>query len=270
MSGFESARVNLGRFDELAAQNSVIHQLDPVVKLFTALIFIVATASFPKYELTGILPLVLYPIVLISLGGLPSGFLIKRLLIAAPLAILVGVFNPFFDRTPLIQIGSFTISGGWISFINIMLKFSLTVFAALILVATSSFNEIGGALLRLKVPKVFVVQLLFTYRYLYVLIEEAGKMIRAYSLRSFRDKGVAFPVWGSLAGQMLLRALSRAERIYQAMLCRGFRGEIRLSERRKPGLWDLIFLLGWSGFFITARLVNIPLYLGSLLTGVGK
>ena len=236
MANLEVAWENLKRLDNLATRNTVIQRLHPVVKLLTALVFIITVASFRKYDLVPLLPLILYPIVLITLGELPWRFLLKSILLALPFILFIAIFNPLLDRATIFQLGQLSVSGGWVSFLTLMLRFALTVIAALTLVATSGLNEIGAALLKLKVPKPFVLQLLLLYRYLNVLIAETIRSIQAYSLRSLSSKGLAFRVWGSLIGQLLLRTVDRAQRIYHAMLCRGFNGEIRLVRSKQHHL----------------------------------
>jgi cobalt/nickel transport system permease protein len=267
MMKLESNWLDLRCLDDLAAQDSVIRRINPCIKLLTTLIFVLVVTSFPKYEIAGVLPLVLYPIVLINLGLLPTKHLFKRLLLAAPFVICIGIFNPLLDHTPVTQIGSVVISGGWLSFFSITLRFILTVLAALILVATTGIDAICTALLRIHVPKALVVQLLFMYRYIHVLLEEFLRTIQAYTLRSFHGEGLRFKVWGSLVGQLLMRTIARAQRIYQAMLCRGFDGEFRLIRTDSLRIHDISYLLGWSAFFLTARLYNIPQFLGTLLVG---
>ena len=105
----------------------------------------------------------------------------------------IGIFNPILDREVLITPLGIPITGGWISFFSIILKFVLTVSTALLLIALTSFPGICEALARLKVPRIFVVQLLFLYRYIFVLLEEALKMLRAREARSFGKKGREIP-----------------------------------------------------------------------------
>lgn len=261
MKGIEGASYNLRYLDELALQPTPLRGLDPTVKLVTTVVFIIVVASFPRYALLPLLPLTFYPTVLMAWGELPVGYLVKRMLWAAPFVLFVAAFNPLLDRTPLLRWGSVVISGGWVSFGVVMLKFALTVLAALILIATTGMNQIGAALRRIGLPRELVGQLLFLYRYLFVLLEEATRMYRAYYLRASGRQGVRFPAWGSLAGQLLLRTFDRAQRIYQAMLCRGYHGEICQMagptgpERRFS---NGIFLGGWTGFFLLARAVNLP------------
>lgn len=260
--------IDLRYLDNLSAQNTVIHRLDPSVKLITTLIFIVITSSFPKYEVTALIPLIFFPLALVLLGNLPWKHLLKRLLLVAPFVVLLGMFNPLFDQTPVMQIHSMLITGGWLSFLSITLRFTLTVSAALILVATTGMNAICAALSRMGVPKVIVTQLLIMYRYLHVLLDEVVRAMQAYSLRSFHGARIHYRAWGSLLGQLLMHTLERARRIYQAMLCRGFEGDIRILRTNKTGAADIAYAVGWVAFFLLARFFNIPHVLGNILLGV--
>ncbi len=265
MAKLDMAWRQIRRLDEIASQQTVIHQLDPRVKLIVTFFYIVTVVSYSKYDLLGLLPLILYPVFLISLAELPLKYLLIRVLLATPFVFFVGIFNPVFDHTPLFQVNGFVLTGGWLSLAVLLVKFGFTVMAALILAAISGINEIGGVLLRFRIPRVFVMQLLFMYRYLSVLMEETGRSIRAYQLRRCEGRGIHHKAWGSLVGQLLLRTIDRAQRIYQAMVCRGFQGELHLSRRNnKAGIGDGVYLIGWTCFFILTRWVNIPGLLGRL------
>lgn len=125
------------------------------------------------------------------------------------------------------------------------------------------------ALLKLRVPRILVIQLLFLHRYLHVLFHEALRIVRAYGLRSPGVARIGIQAWGSLAGQLLLRTLDRGIRVYQAMDCRGFDGELRLLRNSSPRWTDFAYVLAWSGFFLTIRWVNVPEFFGKVLMGVG-
>lgn len=271
MSRIDSAYFDLGALDELAARDSAVHRLDPRVKLLTTAAFIVAVLSFRKHEISALLPFFLFPAALLAVAGLPAGVLARRLVVVAPFALLVGIFNPLLDREVLLRLGPIGVSGGWISFLSIQLRFLLTVGAALILVATTGFTAICLALERLGAPRIFALQLLLLYRYLFVLAEEAARLVRARTLRSVRGGGgTGLRVFASLAGQLLLRTLDRAQRVHLAMLCRGFDGEIRLLRPLRIGPREITFLAGWSAFFLLLRLENIPRLLGGLILGIGR
>jgi cobalt/nickel transport system permease protein len=267
MSRIESTFFDIGTMDRISRQDTFIHRMDPRIKVLTTLVFIVCVVSFGKHDISGLVPFLVYPLFLIVLGDLPVAYLLRKVMLAAPFAILIGIFNPLLDHEVLLQVGPVGISGGWVSFISILLRFTMTVGAALILIATTGYHAVCMALEKMGVPQVFVVQLLFLYRYLFVLVDEASRMVRARSLRSFQGRGSGMRVFGSMAGNLLLRTMDRAQRIHLAMLCRGFDGTIRPFHPLRVRAWEVMFLLGWSALFIFMRTYNVPRFIGRLIQG---
>jgi cobalt/nickel transport system permease protein len=258
---------DIGYLDRLARQDSAVHRLDPRAKLITTLVFVVSLVSFPKHEIAAMAPYLIFPVFLAGVGRIPGSYVVRKMLWVAPFAVLMGIFNPLLDTQPLVTLGPVTLSGGWVSFFSILARFTLTVSTVLVLIAVTGFDRICQALERLGTPRVFVVQLMFLYRYLFVLVDEAARMVRARSLRNFSGKtGIA--QYGGLLGHLLLRTLDRAQRIHQAMLCRGFDGEVRTVGLTRPGASDPLFALSWSLFFVLGRLVNLPQHIGQFITGV--
>jgi cobalt/nickel transport system permease protein len=124
------------------------------------------------------------------------------------------------------------------------------------------------ALARLGVPQVLTAQLLFLYRYAFVLGGEASRMATARELRS-NGRALALSAYGPLLGHLLLRAYERAQRIHWAMTARGFDGELRSLRTLRWSPRDTAFALGWCLFFLLVRLVDLPQALGRWLIGVG-
>lgn len=259
--------LDINYMDTLASKDSLLHRLDPRAKLITTFIFIVAVVSFDKYTLSGLMPFFAFPIALVALSGLPVGYLFKKVLLVLPFAGLVAIFNPLMDREVIFRIGSLGISGGWVSFFSIILRFILTVSVVLILICLTGFNAVCFALSKLGIPKPFVVQLLFFFRYLFVLTDEAARMVRAWSLRALGAKVIDFKAFVSLIGHLLLRTIDRAERIYLAMRSRGFDGRIRMIRAMNIGPREFIFGIGWSILFVLLRFYNVPVKLGALIMG---
>jgi cobalt/nickel transport system permease protein len=259
----------LDRLDRLARQDTAIHRVDPRAKVITTFVFIVCVVSFDRYEVLALLPFVLFPVVLASEGRVPFGFLGRILLVVSPFALLVGAFNPWFDREIVAQVGGLELSGGWVSYASILLRFLLTTGAALVLTATTSFNGVCLALEKLRVPGAFVTQLLLLYRYIFVLGEETLRLSQARRLRSFGRRGMGLRVYTQMLGQLLLRTVARAQRIYLAMKCRGFDGQVRMAKRLHFRAADLVFVVGWSAAFALFRAVDVPQLLGRLVTGAG-
>ncbi len=268
MSRVDTGFFDIRYLDTLAQGETWVHRLDPRAKLVTTLIFILTVVSYDKYTITGLLPFVIYPVTLSGAANLPVSYILHKLLIIAPFAILIGLFNPFFDRSVHIYVGSVGITGGWISFISLLIRFILTVGTALIFIAVTSFNGLCAALQQLRVPTIFITQLLFLYRYIFVLLDEAVRMSRARTLRTFNSSGLGMKTYSSLVGHLLLKTLNRAERLHLAMRCRGFDGHIPLFRPSRIGSAEITFVFCWTCIFLLMRLYNIPQLLGSLILEV--
>ncbi|MFZ0408283.1 MAG: cobalt ECF transporter T component CbiQ [Cyanobium sp.] len=257
----------LARIDGFARQDTVIHRLDARVKVLTTLVFLVCVVSFPKHAVLPLLPFLLFPLVIARLGQLPLHWLERRLLAASPFAIVVGLANPLVDQAQ-VPIGfGVTIAAGWLSFTSILLRFLLTTAAALLLIATTGMPALCDGLRRLRVPEVFVTQLQLLYRYLFLLGEEAMRMERARDLRSCGRRGTGPWVSGKLLGALLLRTIARANRIFAAMVLRGFEQSFGAVASRPWRRRDLGYLLGWSTIFLLFRQVPVGVLLGRLVTG---
>ncbi|HBC94953.1 MAG TPA: cobalt ECF transporter T component CbiQ [Pelotomaculum sp.] len=255
--------------DDLARKETVIHRIHPLVKLLTTVVYLTVVVSFGKYEIGSLLPLFFYPVMVLALAELPLKPILLRIVLIEPLIIGIGILNPLFDHQ-VVYLGGMALSRGWITFFSIFIKCGLTVTAALLLIATTGMDRLAAALRMLKIPRVFVLQLLLTYRYISVLMEEVSRIVRAYSLRAPGQKGVHRSAWGPLAGQLILRTFDRAQRVYEAMCLRGFTGEYHTGDCEKIKVRDFAYLAGWVSFFAIAKIYNIPMLIGSWLTGVVK
>jgi len=239
---FDKEYFNLGVLDTLSYKNTLIHRLDPRTKVIATFAFIVTVVSFPKHEIAGLIPFFLFPVVVFSLGDIPVWFILKKVLVISVFAVFIGIFNPLFDTHVIYDLFGIPVSGGWVSFFSILLKFFLTMCSALLLIATTSFPGICHGLRKLGIPEIFISQLLFLYRYIFVLMEETLRMVRARDLRSFGKRGQGMSVFIHLIGTLFMRTIERAERIYHAMLSRGFSGTIHFIKRDHFGRADFAFL----------------------------
>lgn len=258
---------DLGFMDTLAEGDSALHRIDPKAKIITTVIFLIAVTSFDKYTLSALIPFFIYPIILIAAGGLTFGYIFKKVLMVSPFAVMVGIFNPLIDRTTFLNMGAIGISGGMVSFLSIILRFMLTVTTALAIVALTGINSICEAVAQMGVPRPLVTQILLFYRYIFVLSDEAERMARARTVRSFSNDRLSINLYASLAGGLLIRTVERSERVYRAMCCRGFDGTVRGLKKTGFGIKDLYFVLGWTAIFMIFRFYNLPLRLGELIMG---
>lgn len=258
--------IEVGRMDDLGRMDSPIHRLDARAKILATAAFVLVVMSFPRYEVSGLMPLFAYPFAMIAAGNIPAGYLFKKVAVASPFALFVGMFNPLLDSHPIGMIGPVAVSGGWYSFASIMVRFTLTVSAALALVACTGIHRLCAGLERLGLPSPFVVQLLFLYRYFFVIGDEGLRMLRAVEMRSAGPRPLKFQTYGLLIGHLLVRSMDRAQRIYRSMVSRGFDGEVRLLRHEAPGWKDLAFACGWTGLFACARTWDLADLVGRWLS----
>jgi cobalt/nickel transport system permease protein len=255
---------DIGRLDRLSYQDTWVHRLDPRAKTIATMLFLFTVVSFPQYEVAALIPFFLFPVLLMTIGEIPVLFIIRKIIVVSPFAIFIGIFNPFLDTRTVAVLSGIPISAGWISFLSILLKFALTLSAALLLIATTSFPGVCHALRRLGFPLLFVSQLLFLYRYLFVLMEEAVRLIRARDMRSFGTRGGGMKVFVRLVGILFVRTVDRAERIYHAMLSRGFQGNMPSLKRYHISAMDLAFLTATILFLVIFRFFPVTEQIGRL------
>jgi len=249
-------------------RSSPVHQLDPRVKLLLALAFILTSAltppgAWPVYIL--LLSLVIAVEVLSDLGFV---YVQKRSLLALPfiLAALPIIFTTSGNPLAIIPLGPWTLTvtqPGLERFISIALKSWISVQAAVVLAASTPFPALLTAMRAIHIPRLLVAIFGLMWRYLFVLVDEALRLIRARAARSGQSDSSGLRTGGSLtwrakiaggmAGNLFLRAFDRSDRIYMAMVSRGYDGDVRtIPLSRLTG--SQIAVLA-AGFLILALLL---------------
>ncbi len=230
---------------------------DPRAVTLVAIVYLVVLLSVPLTSLPTVIWLGIYPIIAgqIMTGGYRR--IIVQSLYVLPFIILIGVFNPLYDRNEAFRIAGISVSEGWLTFLSVVFRGLWAVQTVLILIQAIGFFGFCRGLRGLGVPKFLTVQLLMIYRYLSVLLEEALRMKRARESRGYGKKSMSLKIWGPMIGQLFVRTVDKAGKIHSAMMSRGFTGEMPYS--RSYTRWnakDTIFVLGWCVVFIVLRLVH--------------
>jgi cobalt/nickel transport system permease protein len=261
--------------ERLAHGDTAVHRLHPMAKLLSTVFFIAAAASFDRYAFVELTPYLFYPAILMAVSETPYSMLFRRFLLALPFCLFAGLSNAIMDRRAAVALGGgVTVSFGVLSLAALLLRTYLCVMAVLILAATTSIPEIAVQLRRLRVPIIFATTLELTYRYSGGLLEEAGAVYTAYTLRSRGKKGVEMRHMGSLAGGLLIRSFDRGERVYTAMKQRGFTARGFFSgagQERRFTAKDAVFLAVvavLSVFFRLAPVAGILRRVTGALLGV--
>ncbi len=265
MKKVETALQEFREMDELSARSSLIHVINPLVKLLVTIAYIITVVSFGKYQLDRLFIMVIYPVIMFGMSDTPAGVFFRKMKYMLVLVGAVGIANPFFDTDTMLVLGGINISGGVVSMITLMLKGFYSLAASFILIATTSFDSLAASLRRLHVPSVLVSLMLLTYRYITVMMDEVSVMTTAYKLRAPGQKGIHIKAWGSFLGQLLLRSMDRAEELYNAMQLRGFDGNYNYVEKSRLRVGDILFFIVSIGLMAVFRMFDITAMLGSLM-----
>jgi cobalt/nickel transport system permease protein len=229
--------------DVLAAAESPLQRVDPRLRLAAAAAF--ATVVAVSYDFSALATAFAAAILLALLARLPVKAVAGRLLVVNGMVALLWAMLPFtFPGEALLRVGPLAASReGVLMAARITLKSNAIALAFMGMVATLPPSTIGHALHRLRVPDKLVHLLLMAYRYVFVLEEEYRRLARAARIRGFRPGTDlhTYRTYAYLVGMLFVRAADRAERVRNAMLCRGFRRKFySLQEFRTTGR-DIVF-----------------------------
>jgi len=227
----------LSQLDPYRPGSSLVHRLDPRLKTGLALGFILATALAPyrAWPVYIILAAVIWAVTI--LAELPTGVVLARLALALPFSLTVLPLLVTTPGVPLVHLpwNLAVTREGLMRSSSIAVKACLSVQAAAVMTTTTRFPALLAALRVLGMPRLLIAIVGLMWRYLFVLVDEAWRLLRARSSRSARLPGQragGHVLWrakvtGGMAGSLFIRAFERADRIYIAMVARGYDGEIR-------------------------------------------
>jgi cobalt/nickel transport system permease protein len=250
--------------DPYQVGRSVLHRTDARVKLLLGIGFIITTALVPHNGWAIYFLLFAIILSLEFISGIQVAYFLKRSVIALPfiLAALPLMFTLPGTSIFSIQIGSLVLSAsvqGLTRLISIALKSWISIQMAILLTTTTQFPDILTAMRALRIPRLLVAIFGLMWRYLFVFADEATRLLRARTARSgvsnnpdYRPGGTIR--WraegaGGLAGNLFFRSIERSERIYQAMLARGYDGEIRSLPQEKMDISNW-YILGFGGIIL--------------------
>lgn len=222
---------------------SPIHRLDPRSRILmaTAYSFVVALSD----RFSALFLALAFSFLLIGISRLPVLDVAKRLLPVNGIVLFLWLVVPVtFPGTPLFHLGPLTATReGLLVSAGITIKCNAILLTFIAMVATSTVATLGAALGRMRVPGKMVYLLLMSYRYLFVMEMEYHRLARSAALRCFRPSTSmhTYRTFAYFIGMLFVRASVRAERVYMAMLCRGFSGKFHslqeFSFSRKDGIW---------------------------------
>ena len=248
--------------DKFAYQDSAIHRLDSRVKFLVVLVFTAIVISLPRTSLSILVCYAIGPFAVLVWAGIPLRFVFKQIVLVSPFVVVLALSCPLYDRAPLtIGFGPFTWQStvGWMRCYAILGKFVVTMLALIALVSTTRFNDLLTGLQRLGVPRLLIIQLGFLYRYIFVLIDRAHRILRARAGRKLKNLGFGAELRTAsfMLGSLFILSIDSAERISIAMQARGFDGNWRtlsaLRIRRNDIVFVLLSITFMSGLYLFVR-----------------
>ena len=243
--------------EEFAEGTSVFHRLDPRVKIVALLPYIIVVAMMHEIAIPAIALLISTLMVVIT--RIDTKKLFIRLAVVNTFILLLWLFLPFsYPGHEVFTVGPLTATEeGFLFALSITLKANAIVLATIAILGTSEVFSLAHALVHMKMPTKLVYLFFFFYRYISVLHEEHTTLKRAINVRAFRPKTTmhTYKTYAYLVGMLLVRSYEHSQRIYSAMLCRGFTGKFPIITHFHMHTRDYVF----SIFMLSATIIMVVL-----------
>ncbi len=222
---------------DLHAGRSSLRGFDPRAKTVAILAFVAIVAMLRDWRL--LLFALAFVLALLAVAGVPGRHLAGQFSLALPFALL-GALSVFLQAGPFPALA-------------MLLRIVCCALALVLLSSTTPFFDLLKGLQRLRVPRLFVNLLLFTYRYIFVVAGEMGRMSVARRARGARRGGslldrATMRTVSFSAGMVLVRAHERAQRMHDALVSRGFDGDLRTLTRFRVGAAEMLFAVAVVSF----------------------
>ncbi len=249
--------------DPYRPRMSPVHALDSRVKFVLGVAFVLTAAVMPSGAWAAYLLLlgVILSVEVASLIGV--GYVLKRAGLALPFVLAAFPLLFTIPGRPLfvLSLGGWSLTAsaeGLERLVSVGFKSWLSIQAAVVLSATTPFPELLRAMRSVGLPRLIIAVFGLMWRYMFLLADEALRLMRARSARSAEAppaegrQGVRAGgtlawrarVAGGMAGSLFLRAFERSDRVYAAMLARGYDGEVRLLRVSPLSARDVLVLVG--------------------------
>ena len=251
--------------DKYSERDSVLHRLDPRTKFIVTIIFILTVVITPPATWYGFAFYLAIVAGMVLLSRVPVLYILKRSLLILPFVGIIAISVPFVKQGDVIgsvSIWSWDISvtrTGLDIFATILVKAWLSALSLILLTATTRLADLLKGLEQLRVPMVLIMILSFMYRYIFVLTDDVMRMKQARDSRNFGGRQMwQIRTIGNMIGTLFVRSYERGERVYFAMLSRGYDGHTKTLTKLGFRTADLTFSLVLVGLLVVSGIwINI-------------
>lgn len=212
--------------EPFANGDSILHRLNPCTRIICAALFTIPCALLKDMQAAeaGLT----IGLLMLFAANLPLEKVFKRLLVVNVFTCFLWLFIPFsMPGHSIAKWGPLSVTQEGIQLATLItIKSNAIVCALMALIGTIPIHDLGPALQQLKIPNKICHILLFSYRYIFVIYQEYKTMRRAMSARGFQPgtNTHTYKSYAWLVGMLLIKSWDRAERVQNAMRCRGFNG----------------------------------------------
>lgn len=238
--------------------STFIFRLDPRLKIIVAVLWSFLVASLHQSEAAFLALAAAMSVIM--LNRLSWRLVLRRLLAINVFVVFLWLFLPFSFSVPgevLAGWGFFKITKPGVTLALLLtIKANAVAMGALVLLATSSIIDLAAAARSLGVSEKLTAMFFLMLRYFTVIYQELGRLRTAMAARGFTPglNAHSFRTYANLIGQLLIRSLDRADRVYAAMLCRGYQGKFWVEQDFKlkrtdmiAGVLSVLLLMGVAG-----------------------
>lgn len=215
--------------DKYSDRAGPLHRFDARVKIVAVAAALVALNAYrtpPALLAAGVAGLL---IVAACLSRVPICYVFRRAAAVLPFAVVIGAFLPFTQEGRVIwtaaafgYVAEIT-DAGLRLYATVVVKAYLSLAYVVLLLATTPFRSFLKGLAWFRVPAFFLSLLSFAYRYVFIFVDEVERLQRAWGGRYFgRRRFAQFVTLGPAVGALFMRSYERAERVWAAMLSRGY------------------------------------------------
>lgn len=228
------------------SRSCTLYGFDPRIKLAST-VALVVVLSFMR-DVIALTVALFFVLALLAISRLPVLHFLKVFSMALPFIAVTSLAMLF--------------TSGPQPALAMALRVSTSVISLLLLVTTTPFFDVLKALRWFRVPYIFCALLLFTYRYIFVILEELELMNMARRSRGFSLKGSLlskdiFQTVSFTAGMVLVRSYERSKRIYNGLLARGFQGEIHTLKGLTARPRDLWYIAAFAAVIIMILFIQL-------------
>lgn len=239
--------------EKYAGKDALLQRMDPRIKLITSLGFVLTAILVQRIEIFIILMSIAS--VLAVSSRIPLFFYLGRVWIFIPIftgiVAIPAIFNVVVPGKELVRIfsmGNCTLSiteEGVYAATILILRVTSAISFTILLILTTKWSDVTDSMYDLRFPKFFVLILLMAYRYIFTLLDFVSKMLLS---RKSRVAGKvktrsSWRLYAPIVGALFMKSYSLNEKIYLAMIARGFNGEIKTIKKTKLNPNNLFFLL---------------------------